>query len=189
MFYFVYCLVNPQWQRRNTNWTNLTDCLYPVLLDDYLNYFLPLRRDTLPPMPHVASPVRSPVVHSTIARFVLYRVPMLLCKYPQSGGTPYRPCRMWPHLYAALWYTPLLRGLYCTGSPCYCVNIPNQEGYLAAHAACGIACTEPCGSFLCFEVRVLMASTYVPHYLSQKIKSYIWNFSHREILVKMTLGR
>ncbi|KAK3083762.1 hypothetical protein FSP39_002782 [Pinctada imbricata] len=66
MFYFVHCLVNPQWQKRSIHWTNLTDCLYPCLLDDYLNYFLPLYKDSLPPMPHAASPVRSPVVHSLL---------------------------------------------------------------------------------------------------------------------------
>ncbi|KAL5016129.1 hypothetical protein ScPMuIL_005718 [Solemya velum] len=67
MFHFTYCLVNPQWQRRSMNWSNISDCLYPCLVDDYLYYFLPLNKKSLPPLPHVPSPVRSPVVHSNIS--------------------------------------------------------------------------------------------------------------------------
>lgn len=67
LFHFAYSLVNPHWQKQGYNWNNLSDCLYPCLLDDYLNYFLPLNKNSLPPMPHVPSPVRSPVVHSSMS--------------------------------------------------------------------------------------------------------------------------
>ncbi|VDI47483.1 Hypothetical predicted protein [Mytilus galloprovincialis] len=60
MFYFAHCLLN--WQ--NLAWKNLTDNLFPCLLEDYLNYFLPLNKSTLPPVPHQQSPIRSPVIHS-----------------------------------------------------------------------------------------------------------------------------
>ncbi|XP_052074338.1 sphingomyelin phosphodiesterase 4-like isoform X1 [Mytilus californianus] len=60
MFHFAHCLLN--WQ--NLAWNNLTDNLFPCLLDDYLNYFLPLNKSTLPPVPHQQSPIRSPVIHS-----------------------------------------------------------------------------------------------------------------------------
>ncbi|XP_033748728.1 sphingomyelin phosphodiesterase 4-like isoform X2 [Pecten maximus] len=66
MFHFVYCLVSPAWQKRNPTWNTLTDCLYPCLLDDYLTYFLPLHKDSLPAMPHNISPMRSPMAHSII---------------------------------------------------------------------------------------------------------------------------
>ncbi|XP_021346296.1 sphingomyelin phosphodiesterase 4-like isoform X2 [Mizuhopecten yessoensis] len=66
LFHFVYCLVSPAWQKRNPSWNTLTDCLYPCLIDDYLSYFLPLHKDSLPAMPHTISPMRSPMAHSII---------------------------------------------------------------------------------------------------------------------------
>ncbi|XP_069135222.1 sphingomyelin phosphodiesterase 4-like isoform X1 [Argopecten irradians] len=66
MFHFVYCLVSPAWQKRNSTWNTLPDCLYPCLLDDYLTYFLPLYKDSLPAMPHSVSPMRSPMAHSIL---------------------------------------------------------------------------------------------------------------------------
>lgn len=70
MFHLAYHLVNTRVQNHNCNWNNITDTLYPVLVDDYLNYFLPLNRDSLPKMPIVQAPVRSPVVHSPVAGYV-----------------------------------------------------------------------------------------------------------------------
>nr|XP_022335736.1 sphingomyelin phosphodiesterase 4-like isoform X2 [Crassostrea virginica] len=67
LFHLAYHLVNTRVQSHNCNWNNITDTLYPVLVDDYLNYFLPLNRDSLPKMPVVQAPVRSPVVHSPVA--------------------------------------------------------------------------------------------------------------------------
>lgn len=67
MFHLAYHLVNTRAQSSNYNWSNITDTLYPVLVDDYLNYFLPLNKDSLPKMPTVQAPVRSPVVHSPVA--------------------------------------------------------------------------------------------------------------------------
>ncbi|CAC5399829.1 unnamed protein product [Mytilus coruscus] len=69
MFHFAHCLLN--WQ--NLAWNNLTDNLFPCLLDDYLNYFLPLYKSTLPPVPHQQSPIRSPVIHSKMYRLVLLK--------------------------------------------------------------------------------------------------------------------
>lgn len=60
IFHFAHCLIN--W--RSLSWNNLIDHLYPCLLDDYLNYFLPLKKAFLPPIPHQQSPIRSPVMHS-----------------------------------------------------------------------------------------------------------------------------
>ncbi|XP_048752560.2 sphingomyelin phosphodiesterase 4-like isoform X2 [Ostrea edulis] len=67
MFHLAYHLVNPNVQKHSTNWSNITDTLYPVLIEDYLNYFLPLNKDSLPKMPTVQTPVRSPVMHSPMA--------------------------------------------------------------------------------------------------------------------------
>ncbi|XP_070204536.1 sphingomyelin phosphodiesterase 4-like isoform X2 [Littorina saxatilis] len=62
MFHFAYALVSPAWQQGGTGWSSrMYDTLYPTLVDEYLNYFLPLDRKELPAMPHVPSPVRSPV--------------------------------------------------------------------------------------------------------------------------------
>ncbi|XP_061189717.1 sphingomyelin phosphodiesterase 4-like isoform X1 [Saccostrea echinata] len=67
MFHLAYHLVNPSVQRHNSTWNNITDSLYPVLIDDYLNFFLPLNKDSLPKMPIVQALVRSPVAHSPMA--------------------------------------------------------------------------------------------------------------------------
>nr|KAG5713213.1 hypothetical protein BaRGS_007740 [Batillaria attramentaria] len=66
MFHFAYALVSPHWQQTGTTWTTLYDYLYPTLVDDYLTFFLPLDRKTLPPMPHVPAPVRSPVSQAAL---------------------------------------------------------------------------------------------------------------------------
>lgn len=72
MFHLAYHLVNTRAQSSNYNWSNITDTLYPVLVDDYLNYFLPLNKDSLPKMPTVQAPVRSPVVHSPVAGYEIF---------------------------------------------------------------------------------------------------------------------
>lgn len=72
MFHLAYHLVNTRAQSSNYNWSNITDTLYPVIVDDYLNYFLPLNKDSLPKMPTVQAPVRSPVVHSPVAGYEIF---------------------------------------------------------------------------------------------------------------------
>lgn len=72
MFHLAYHLVNTRAQSSNYNWSNITDTLYPVLVDDYLNYFLPLNKDSLPKMPTVQAPVRSPVVHSPVVGYEIF---------------------------------------------------------------------------------------------------------------------
>lgn len=72
MFHLAYHLVNTRAQSSNYNWSSITDTLYPVLVDDYLNYFLPLNKDSLPKMPTIQAPVRSPVVHSPVAGYEIF---------------------------------------------------------------------------------------------------------------------
>jgi hypothetical protein len=62
MFHFAYALVSPSWQHAGTLWSSrMYDWLYPTLVDDYLNYLLPLEGNELPAFPSTLSPVRSPV--------------------------------------------------------------------------------------------------------------------------------
>ncbi|CAH1801351.1 unnamed protein product [Owenia fusiformis] len=61
MFHFAYFLVNPQHQKVGIN----NDGLHPVIVLEYLDYFLPMDGKHLPPMPVFASPVRSPIVHQS----------------------------------------------------------------------------------------------------------------------------
>ena len=68
MFHFAYALVCPAWQQGGTTWSaKMYDWLYPTLVDEYLTYFLPLDRRELPAMPHVPTPVRSPVQHLPVS--------------------------------------------------------------------------------------------------------------------------
>ena len=72
LFHFCYLLVNPQWQNRPFNWNNMSDIVYPCLLDNYLRHFLPLNKKSLPKFPQTRlSPIRSPMVqHSPHSRLV-----------------------------------------------------------------------------------------------------------------------
>ncbi|XP_048241169.1 sphingomyelin phosphodiesterase 4-like isoform X2 [Haliotis rufescens] len=64
LFHLAYCLVNPA--HSSPTWANLYDYLYPNIIDSYIGYYLPLDNKTIPPMPNVPSPVRSPVSHYTV---------------------------------------------------------------------------------------------------------------------------
>ncbi|XP_072043465.1 sphingomyelin phosphodiesterase 4-like [Amphiura filiformis] len=51
MFSFAFFLVHPTHQQSMQNWTQPQYCFFPCLLDEYLQYFLPLDGGTVPPMP------------------------------------------------------------------------------------------------------------------------------------------
>ncbi|XP_014666668.1 PREDICTED: sphingomyelin phosphodiesterase 4-like isoform X2 [Priapulus caudatus] len=51
IFHLTYYLVNPQHQRINSyNWNNTNETLYIMLVEDYMNYFLPAEGNGLPPI-------------------------------------------------------------------------------------------------------------------------------------------
>ncbi|WAR02633.1 NSMA3-like protein [Mya arenaria] len=56
MFYFCHTLVSPNWQQKSLNWINITDIVYPSLVDVYMRHFLPLNRKALPRFPQMSSP-------------------------------------------------------------------------------------------------------------------------------------
>ncbi|XP_064612620.1 sphingomyelin phosphodiesterase 4-like isoform X2 [Liolophura sinensis] len=62
LFHFAFFLVNNQWQKPSVSWNNLMDFLYPVLVEDYLHYYLPLEKSALTSRCPIPAPVRSPVV-------------------------------------------------------------------------------------------------------------------------------
>ncbi|XP_052802785.1 sphingomyelin phosphodiesterase 4-like isoform X2 [Mya arenaria] len=66
MFYFCHTLVSPNWQQKSLNWINITDIVYPSLVDVYMRHFLPLNRKALPRFPQMSSPgVRSTVLQQS----------------------------------------------------------------------------------------------------------------------------
>ncbi|XP_053375366.1 sphingomyelin phosphodiesterase 4-like isoform X2 [Mercenaria mercenaria] len=66
LFYFSVALVSHQWQMKSLNWNNMTEVVYPCLLDKYLDYFLPLNKKSLPKFPQsISTAVRSPMMQQT----------------------------------------------------------------------------------------------------------------------------
>ncbi|KAK3611705.1 hypothetical protein CHS0354_034376 [Potamilus streckersoni] len=63
LFHFAYALVNPLWQEKGPHWNNLNETAYPALLEDYMQYFLPLKKMTLPKFPQSHFPNHSPRGH------------------------------------------------------------------------------------------------------------------------------
>ncbi|KAL4223981.1 sphingomyelin phosphodiesterase 4 [Mactra antiquata] len=66
MFHFAYALVSQQWQQKSLNWNNMTDVIYPCLLEKYLDYFLPRNKKSLPKFPQSSGAnIRSPMVQQS----------------------------------------------------------------------------------------------------------------------------
>lgn len=79
LFHFSYMLVSRKSRQNTPVWGHFAAYLYPTLVEDYLDYFLPLDQQP-PPMPPLPSPVRSMVVH-----------PQSKISIPQSSGSPGMP--------------------------------------------------------------------------------------------------
>ncbi|KAI8498330.1 sphingomyelin phosphodiesterase 4, neutral membrane (neutral sphingomyelinase-3) [Branchiostoma belcheri] len=58
-FQFAYFMAHPQNHKVMNNWVLPADMLYPCLLEDYLNHFLPVEGEA-PTLPNTASPIGSP---------------------------------------------------------------------------------------------------------------------------------
>eukprot|EP00058_Branchiostoma_floridae_P023155 XP_002608645.1 hypothetical protein BRAFLDRAFT_128365 [Branchiostoma floridae] len=58
-FQFAYFMVHPQNHKVMNNWVLPADMLYPCLLEDYLNHFLPVQGEP-PTLPNTGSPIGSP---------------------------------------------------------------------------------------------------------------------------------
>ncbi|CAH1247516.1 SMPD4 [Branchiostoma lanceolatum] len=58
-FQFAYFMVHPQNHKGMNNWIMPADMLYPCLLEDYLNHFLPVEGEA-PILPNTGSPIGSP---------------------------------------------------------------------------------------------------------------------------------
>ncbi|ESO95394.1 hypothetical protein LOTGIDRAFT_232075 [Lottia gigantea] len=65
MFHFAYALVNPK--HKKSTWHDFYEYIYPNLMNDYMEYFLPLDKKRLPVMPHTASPIRTTVSHYSLS--------------------------------------------------------------------------------------------------------------------------
>ncbi|XP_012946727.1 sphingomyelin phosphodiesterase 4 isoform X2 [Aplysia californica] len=61
IFHLAYALVCPVWQARNQGWSDLYEFLYPRIIDEYLTYFLPCDKSSLPSVPFTNNVVRSPL--------------------------------------------------------------------------------------------------------------------------------
>jgi len=69
MFYYCYSLVSPNWQSKSLNWNNMTEVVYPYLLDLYLQHFLPLGKKSLPKFPQtLGAAARSPMMQQSPTR-------------------------------------------------------------------------------------------------------------------------
>ncbi|BFZ18558.1 hypothetical protein BsWGS_21597 [Bradybaena similaris] len=66
VFHLAYALVSPVWQARNINWGDLYEFVYPSVITNLLEYFLPCDKSSLPKIPHVGSHVIRPSMASSI---------------------------------------------------------------------------------------------------------------------------
>ncbi|GAB1597519.1 sphingomyelin phosphodiesterase 4-like [Argonauta hians] len=64
LFHFAFMLVSPKSKLNCPIWGHFSAFLYPTLVEDYLDYLLPLEKQQLPAIPHMPSLVRSPVIQS-----------------------------------------------------------------------------------------------------------------------------
>nr|XP_006821103.1 PREDICTED: sphingomyelin phosphodiesterase 4-like [Saccoglossus kowalevskii] len=65
MFHFAYFIVYPK-NKHLSNWSNPSDCLYPSVLEDYLNYFLPADNKNVSSLGNnsISSPSHQSPLHS-----------------------------------------------------------------------------------------------------------------------------
>ncbi|XP_029644144.1 sphingomyelin phosphodiesterase 4 [Octopus sinensis] len=64
LFHFAFMLVSPKSRLNCPIWGHFSAFLYPTLVEDYLDYLLPLEKQQIPAIPHMPSLVRSPVIQS-----------------------------------------------------------------------------------------------------------------------------